>query len=192
MRHPRTEEDWIERNPLCESNFPILERHPHIDKLIKILKKIEFENILDIGCGCGVELSRIQKEFPKIEIAGIDINQETIDFCKYKLNGDFKVGQAESLPYPDKSFDIVMTDAVLIYIPSEKIEQVINEMKRVVKKALVMVEWHDNRMTKLGNFVRDHWVRDYEELLGKIETIKIDDFKDEGWLSFGNIILWKF
>jgi ubiquinone/menaquinone biosynthesis C-methylase UbiE len=158
--------------------------HPHRDTLIEVLKKIEFKSVLEIGCNCAPNLERIKNEFKATKLAGIDINEQSIKTGRKMLpEADLRVADATNLPFKDKSFDLILTDAILIYIKPREIRQVISEMSRVGKKAIVMVEWLSNVEDKKFG----HWRRDYTKLFESTELTKINNWGGI-WNSLGFII----
>jgi len=164
----------------------------HRTVIIEKLKQLQFESLLEVGCGPGQNLYQIKKAFPTVHLAGIDINEEAIEYAKTKLNStQLLVGEANKLPFPDKSFDIILTDAVLIYITSWEIKKVVSELKRVAKKALVLVEWHADEYNKYGEVVFNHWVRDYRKLLGDISLTRVKNWGAEDWDLVGYYIVHK-
>jgi len=98
--------------------------HSHRPFLIeKISKFSPIHSILEIGCNCGPNLYLLAKKFPDAEMIGIDINPIAVQngnewFAQEGIsNVKLSVGNADELgQFPDKSFDVVFTDAVLIYI----------------------------------------------------------------------------
>lgn len=94
-----------------------------------IPKKIR--SVLDIGCGDGYRCS-ILKE--KIEaVSGIDISEVRIRRAKKMFKDiEFRVGDVTTLPYKDRSFDLVVAVEVLEHV--SHFEKSIKEMKRVSKK----------------------------------------------------------
>jgi ubiquinone/menaquinone biosynthesis C-methylase UbiE len=68
-------------------------------------------DVLEIGCGRGGGASYIARYLSPKSMTGIDIVNETIEFCKkhYNIPGlVFSRGNAESLPFPDNSFDVLV------------------------------------------------------------------------------------
>jgi ubiquinone/menaquinone biosynthesis C-methylase UbiE len=67
--------------------------------------------ICEIGCGRGGGLEYIHKTFAPLKTTGLDLNKQAIDFCEifYKLEGmSFIQGDAQSLPFRDESFDVII------------------------------------------------------------------------------------
>jgi len=175
--------------------------HPHRKLIIKELKKLgPFESLLEIGCNCGPNIFLIKKEFPTTKIIGIDINRPSLiegmsKFPKefFKNSGMFYQNLEKGINCAPKYFDIILSDAVLMYVNPEKIRHVIEEMIRVTKKAIIFCEWQipDNR---LGEKVYGHWARDYVKLLGdygiktSIYKLTKEDWPSENWSRVGYII----
>src|ERR1700749_2264480 len=65
------------------------------------------DRILDVGCGKGYLLYDFTKVVPGLEIHGIDISEYAIANSKEEIRDRLKVGNATSLPWPDKHFDLV-------------------------------------------------------------------------------------
>jgi SAM-dependent methyltransferase len=66
--------------------------------------KIETPRILDVGCGTGANLELLSK-FGVAE--GVDVSTDALDFCRQRGLTAVRHGEAERLPYPDESFDLV-------------------------------------------------------------------------------------
>src|SRR5215207_10245529 len=64
--------------------------------------KIQNPRILDVGCGTGANLEMLA-QFGEAE--GVDVSDDALEFCRRK---GLKVqkGLAETLPYPDDTFDV--------------------------------------------------------------------------------------
>jgi len=136
------DEEWIE-------SYWKSRNHPHRSFLAETICKFSpISSVLEIGCASGPNLYCIAKKFPYAEIRGIDINPMAVQrgnelferegFSNVRL----EVGKAQNLKrFHDKSFDVVFTDAVLIYVSPNEIRQVAREMFRI-GRILVMNEWH--------------------------------------------------
>ncbi len=157
--------------------------------MVEKISSFQPDSILEIGCGYGSNLFWLAKKIPSAKVRGIDINPKEVEIGNEFLtkrnisNVKLLVGKADKLDqFKDKSFDVVLTDAVLMYIGPDKIKKVIKEMARIAKKALILVEWHNINSGKKGQY-DPHlglWKRDYSKLLNnlfpinKINFIKID------------------
>lgn len=171
--------------------------HPHRSFLVqRIAGLAPASSILEIGCNTGPNLYLLAKKFPDAGIRGIDINPEAVqmgnDWLGQEgvLNVSLSVGRAEELgEFQDKSFDVVFTDAVLIYVNRDKILGVIKEMLRIARKGLILLERHDfeqqfNDMRGLGVYTNGLWVRDYVALLKQFapaEQIRVTKITEDIW-----------
>ena len=153
-------------------------------------------SILEVGCASGPSLYLLAKRFPQANIVGIDINQEAVEYGNAQFaqegisNVDLKAGKADTLEaFPDRAFDIVFTNALLIYIGPDKIKNVIQGMIRITHKVLVLMELHFlEPNTKdplgLGIYRYGNWVRDYVALLRQFvsaEQIRVTKIPEDVW-----------
>jgi SAM-dependent methyltransferase len=101
------------------------------------IKFAQGNSLLDVGCGFGLETLRYAGAISaKGKVAGIDTSADFIDEARRRataagLDIDFRVGDANALPYPEGSFDCVRAERILIYL--EKPESAAQEMQRVLK-----------------------------------------------------------
>jgi len=105
---------------------------PKINEIRKIIPIKMETTLLDVGCGNGF----FSYYFDKIcDTTGIDYSETMIS-----LNPIAKkyVMSAEDLKFSDNSFDIVFCNSLLHHV--ENINKVIDEMKRVSKKYIIISE----------------------------------------------------
>lgn len=207
-RHLHKGNDWGNEEGDWIKGYWDSRNHSHRNLLIERICKFSPSSILEIGCNCGPNLYLLAKKFPDAEIRGIDINPMAVQKGNEWLaregisNVKLSVGKADDLgEFQDKTFDIVFTDAVLIYIGPDKIRKVIQEMLHVVRRALIVVEQHyfESRNEDphgLGVYRYGRWIRDYMGLLKQfvpeehisITKITEDIWPDERWKEMGAII----
>jgi len=84
------------------------------------------EAVLDLGCGAGFDaFVAAQLVGPAGRVIGIDMSPEMIAVAKVGLcevgfpRAEFRVAQIEALPFPDASFDVALSNAVLNLIPDK-------------------------------------------------------------------------
>jgi len=69
------------------------------------------KRVLEVGCGHGGGASYLMRTLRPASYTGLDLNPDGIAFCRkrHNLPGlDFVHGNAEKLPFPDQSFDVVI------------------------------------------------------------------------------------
>jgi ubiquinone/menaquinone biosynthesis C-methylase UbiE len=97
------------------------------------------ERILDVGCGTG-SLTRVVLESADVKsIAGVDLAEVYLESARQTIRDprvDFKIGDATSLPFADKSFDLALAMLVLHFVPDGK--KAVSEMRRVVRSGGVV------------------------------------------------------
>ncbi|MEJ2700365.1 MAG: methyltransferase domain-containing protein [Desulfuromonadales bacterium] len=96
------------------------------------------EAILDIGCGAGVDsLIAARMAGPQGSVRGIDLVPEMLDRAKENArlagaeNIEFTEGSAEELPFPEASFDVVISNGVfnLVVDKVKALEEVLRVLK---------------------------------------------------------------
>ena len=123
-------------------------------KLLRIIneigvKDLSAKNILDIGCGSGNALrNMVQYGAKPKHLFGLDLFSDRIKKARELSSDiDFVKGDAISLPYRSRYFDIVTQFTVFTSILEMKVKQEIaKEMVRVLKKD-GYIFWYDMRVT---------------------------------------------
>ena len=95
------------------------------------------ERVLDLGCGAGTDsLVAARMIGPEGHVVGIDMTREMLDKARRAAgemgadNVEFVEGEAEQLPFPDASFDVVISNGVIDLIPDK--DAVFSELHRVL------------------------------------------------------------
>jgi SAM-dependent methyltransferase len=85
--------------------------------------------ILDIGCGTGV----LEQELPNYTTSrsfALDIDRAYLSFAKqYASHTDYALGNALSLPYADRSFEVTFCHFLMLWV--KDVHQAVAEMVRV-------------------------------------------------------------
>lgn len=167
--------------------------HPHRKLLVDVASKYApFDSLFEMGCASGPNLFLLTKRFPNATFSGIDISKRAIDtgnawFAKKNIkNVSLSVGGFDFLTtIPDASFDIVMSDAALLYADSKEIEAVVHNMIRISKKSVILVEQH----TDGDSFYNSHWIHNYKKIAPSATFTKIPPELWAGdWGTYGYII----
>ena len=96
------------------------------------------QTVLDLGCGAGFDaLLAARKVFPNGQVIGLDVTPQMVGKAHdnaSKLgasNVDFLLGAIESIPLPDSSVDLAISNGVLNLCPDKP--RVLGEVFRVLK-----------------------------------------------------------
>jgi arsenite methyltransferase len=96
------------------------------------------ERVLDLGSGAGTDsLVAAQMVGPEGSVTGIDMTPEMLAKARAVAaemgvtNVEFLEADAESLPFPDASFDVVISNGVIDLIPDK--DAVFGELHRVLR-----------------------------------------------------------
>jgi SAM-dependent methyltransferase len=111
----------------------------HEVKLLeKALKDVRADKSLEIGCGYG-RLTPWIMQYSKEHYA-IEPEEELFNAAKY-LNPEahFYKAKAQTLPFPDETFDLIVSWTVLQHIPPREQIKAINEITRVAKQSATLV-----------------------------------------------------
>jgi SAM-dependent methyltransferase len=111
--------------------------------------------VLDIGCGNG-RFYDVIKERQTI-YTGLDNSRGLLDEAKKKHPGvNFTEGDATKLPFPNNSFDIAYSFAVIHHVPSRRLRgEFIREAARVLHpgNTLIITSWYLWRPRYLGKLL---------------------------------------
>jgi SAM-dependent methyltransferase len=67
------------------------------------------QRILDVGCGKGYLLYELAQLIPDLKIACLDISRYALAHAKEEIKPFLQPGDAQQLPFPDASFDLVIS-----------------------------------------------------------------------------------
>ncbi|MBK9015407.1 MAG: class I SAM-dependent methyltransferase [Saprospiraceae bacterium] len=128
--------------PIPRTPFDIYRK----DKLIKLLnlrQLAEDRSVLEIGCGVGDLLKEIANYKPK-ELYGVDSSEKMVNYAREYLKEekvDVQLANVFRLPFPEKSFDLVVVMSEFQHVPDNKqVERLIYEVCRVARQWVILVE----------------------------------------------------
>ena len=133
--------------------------------LLALLPEVP-RRVLAVGCGEGGQLRKVADRAPQARLFGFDLPSDDLAERWEGLEAAMATGSAEALPYPDRSFDLVLALEVLEHVPEP--EAVLAEIARVGRGAVVLsVPWEP--VWRLGNLARGRYVRDLGNTPGHIQ-----------------------
>jgi len=149
----------------------------------KILRGLKIENILEVGCNTGNQLSLLQSQRYK-NLYGIEVYDPAVESAKKQTkNINIIQGSAFDLPFKDNYFDLVFTSGLLIHINPKDIEKTMREIHRVSKKYIWGLEYFsDKRETiKYRGYKNRLWKADfakvYQNFIPSLKLLKEERYK---------------
>ena len=114
------------------------------------------EKVLDVGCAKGF----LVKDFFDLGIQslGIDISKYAIDNSLLEIKDKLIIGSADKLPFPDDTFDAVVSINTIHNLDREKCKQAINEMQRVSKNKKKLFIQVDSYLNEEQKKIFESWV----------------------------------
>ncbi len=103
-----------------------------VDRFLPDRERLE---ILDVGCGTGSLLKKLEKYGHAM---GVDISEEAIKFCRLRgCRNVYVVDQEEGLPFQDNTFDLVIAMDIIEHIDDDS--GALAECYRVIRKGGVLL-----------------------------------------------------
>ena len=119
------------------------------DAIVKHYDIKRGDRILDVGCGKAFLLYDLAEAVPGIHIAGVDISRYALVHSKEEARPFLAEATAAQLPFPDKTFDLVISINTLHNLYCFDIHAALREMERVGReKKYVCVESYRNEEEK--------------------------------------------
>jgi ubiquinone/menaquinone biosynthesis C-methylase UbiE len=121
------------------------------------------EQVLDVGCGTGtLAMEVVRRVGATGRVAGVDPGTEQIARARSKaarrnLPVDFQIGVIEQLPFPDQTFDVVLSTLMMHHLPDPLKRQGLAEIARVLKPGgrLVIADFK-HKKERQGRAARFH------------------------------------
>ncbi len=128
------------------------------------------DRTLEVGCGYGRLTPWIDDLVTQTD--AVDPNESAIENATEQYPQiNFSVELAQELPYPDDSFDLIVTWTVLQSIPPDVIHEVTEEMVRVLAPGGVLIL--AEQVEKPDREITWSWSEsEYQELFGSLELIE--------------------
>jgi ubiquinone/menaquinone biosynthesis C-methylase UbiE len=96
------------------------------------------QRVLEIGCGTGNLALLVKRLHPDAEVVGLDPDPKALARAGRKAERDglpirLELGFAQELPYPDESFDRVLSSFMFHHLGPEEKEATLREVRRVLR-----------------------------------------------------------
>lgn len=122
---------------------------PVIPTFQQVYKLNAHSTVLDVGCGKGFMLYDFTQLIPGISVKGLDISSYAIENSYEAVKACLQVGDARTLPYEGKSFDLVISINTIHNLEIEELKKALREIERVSKgHSFITVDAYRNREEK--------------------------------------------
>ena len=102
-------------------------------------------SLLDVGCAKGFMLHDLKELIPGISVRGVDVSEYAITNALPTIRDDVQVADAKSLPFPDKSFDVVVSVNTVHNLDRSDCICALSEIERVARgRAFITVDAYRN------------------------------------------------
>lgn len=157
---------WTDRLvPHYDLVVRLLMRERHIKRRVIRAARIPRDGrLLDIGCGTGTLALLAKQAYPRATVVGIDGDSAVLSIARAKVAAaslavQVDEGMAYALPYPDGSFDAVVSTLVFHHLTADQRERTLAEVRRVLRPGgrLVIADFgppHNQLMRLIGVPIR--------------------------------------
>lgn len=116
------------------------------------------DKVLDLGCAKGFLVKDLMIACPGLQAFGLDVSEYALKHCEPEAVGRLHLGSADALPFPDNSFDCVISLNTIHNFTRDRAIVALREIERVVKiknKSFVQV---DSYLTPEQKELFESWV----------------------------------
>jgi SAM-dependent methyltransferase len=110
-------------------------------------------SVLEVGCGYGKQLSALRGRID-VPMVGVDFSPTQLARARDYLAGldgiELVLASAERLPFADRSFDLVLTSAVILHNPPAAAARIRREVVRVARRLAAHNEDTDVTYNRYG------------------------------------------
>lgn len=133
--------------------------------LVKRLQVASGAQVLEIACGTGIATRQLRAHLPsRTALIATDLNEPMLDYARQSLGRgthlDWRMADAQALPFPDAHFDAVVCQFGLMFVPDKG--AAIREARRVLRPG--------------GDFAFNVWASLAENPIGRIADEVISSF----------------
>lgn len=115
------------------------------------LKLTGTENMLDVGCGPGSFLGRLAAGGHTGRLLGVDLSAGMTALAAETFpDVEFQVGDAQALPFPNDSFDVVTARHMLYHVPD--VTAALQEFRRVLRPGGLFLA-----VTNAAGYMQEWW-----------------------------------
>lgn len=164
-------EEYTERNDLSVQEADAISEErfgvSRTERMERFLGSVDRDaKILEVGTNIGTQLKCLES-IGFENLYGIDIQKNAVQEA-HRTRPELNVieGSADDIPFKDDFFDLVFTSVVLIHIPPERIETVLDEVVRCSSEWVYGYEYFAEEYTEVQYRGHDNllWKTDFPSL----------------------------
>ena len=160
---------------------------------VTLLREIEEQSlqsfsVLDVGAGSG-ELLRVAATWSRqngrqLSAVGLELNERSAQSIKEESTRFDEIasvrGNALELPFPDATFDYVISSLFTHHFTDEQVVQILGEMSRVARRRIFVIDLHRHPVayllyTTLGKLVLHNRLLRHDGALSILRSFKADE-----------------
>lgn len=107
---------------------------PVVERMVDYYGLTSSSAILDVGSGKGFMLHDFCEALPGVTVAGIDISDYCLENAMPSVAQYMRKASCDELPYPDNSFDLVISIATIHNLEREGVKKSLREIMRVTRR----------------------------------------------------------
>ncbi|KCZ71819.1 methylase involved in ubiquinone/menaquinone biosynthesis [Candidatus Methanoperedens nitroreducens] len=160
--------DLVMQLIMCESTFK--------RRLVEQMRINKGYRVLDLGCGTATLTILIKKAHPEAEVIGLDIDPDILEVARSKIRKagvDIALDHANAieLPYPDNSFDCVVSSLVFHHLTHEDKISTFREVFRVLQPGGELHAADFGKPHNILMYLISLIIRQFEETLDNIKGL---------------------
>lgn len=132
------------------------------------------QRVLDLGCGTGTLAVMIKQLVPEAQVTGLDADDEVLSIARSKaeearLDITWDRGLSYDLPYPDNSFDVVVSSLVTHHLTSADKLRTFKEVYRILRPTRWFHIVDFGRPFNVTTRVQAAIIKNFEEVADNVE-----------------------
>lgn len=136
--------------------------------LADVLRDLDYETVLDVGCGTGRIGSLIRGLQPGAAYAGIDVSPDVLRAASNRLpHGTFHESSLARFR-PERTWGLVVASELLMHVPPDDVAMAVAKLRDLSARWIVTIDYVGSEILASHNFAHD-----YQSLLRPTRTIPV-------------------
>lgn len=160
---------WTDRGRYYEAAFQPVRYVEQEAALLRVLSRLRFESVLDVGCGFGRIGALILDRWPTVAYTGLDLSAAQLTAARSRLpKAELIQSTISSFDPGDRRWDLVLAVEVLMHQRPRDLEAVIGKLRMLARRDVVTLDWTEAIQRPIGSHNFRH---DYAALGRPIATV---------------------